>query len=68
MNIIEAAQKGNINSVKESIHANSDVNGMDSSGWTALMYASSDGNLDIVKALITAGANVNTADKAGELL
>lgn len=42
-----------------------DVNARDSSGWTALMYASRDGNIEIINLLVENGADTNIKDNYG---
>jgi hypothetical protein len=44
----------------------SDVNEGDSSGWTALMYASQAGSVESMVALLSAGADPNARTHAGE--
>jgi len=66
MNIFEAAEKGNLERVKELVEAGEDINGYDGeneeAGKTALMHAAENGHLKIVKYLIDNGADVNAVD------
>ncbi len=61
--LIEAARRGDTDSVKALIAAGTDVNAKDKDGKTALMAAS---NADCVKALIAAGVDVNAKNNNGE--
>ena len=47
------------------IEAGADVNRQDSTGRTALMWASREGHLESVNVLLVARANVNTRDSNG---
>lgn len=60
---IEAAEDGNLSTIKKLIAKGIDVNLIN--GWTALMQASNHGHPDVVRELINAGANVNLSNKQG---
>ena len=63
---LEAADRGNLQAVRNLISAGADVNAKDEDGETALMIAADDGHTAIVQALIAAGADVNARDDEGE--
>ena len=65
MNIFEAVQKGDIETVKAYIKYNGDVNDSIQTGSTLLMIAATYGNTDVVEALIKAGADVNAVNYDG---
>jgi len=48
------------------IAVGADLNVQDSSGWTALMGATSDGQVEIAKLLINAGADLDVKSLSGE--
>lgn len=52
--------------VKYLITQGADVNAKESSGWTALMFATMLGETEIVKILLDAGAEVNSKTNKGE--
>ena len=56
INIHRAAEKGNIEAVKQYIAAGSDVNAKDNNGWTPLHYVA---NKEVAELLIDEGADVN---------
>lgn len=64
--LMEAADRGNLQAVRNLISAGADVNAKDEDGETALMVAADDGHTAIVQALIAAGADVNARDDEGE--
>lgn len=65
MNIFEAVQKGDIETVKAYIKYNGDVNDAIKTGSTLLMIAATYGNTDVVEMLIKAGADVNAVNYDG---
>lgn len=56
---IEAAMKGDTETVKSLLEKGVDMNTQDYNDRTALMIAARDGNIDIVKALLAKGVDVN---------
>jgi ankyrin repeat protein len=65
MDLIDAAQKGNLNVIKSILDKGTDINAKDSFGASALDRASIWGHADIVKLLIANGADVNIKDNSG---
>lgn len=65
---IEAAQQGDIDSLRELLHQGVDVNATDNGQYqaTALHYAASSGNEALIKFLLDNGANPDIADNSGE--
>ena len=63
ISIHDAAEKGNIEAVKQHLAAGADVNAKDVEGITALHYAAGDGHKEVVELLIAKGAEVNAKDK-----
>jgi len=61
----EAADKGDLESVKKYLNAGGDVDAMTEGGETAFMAAALRGHVDILKELATHGANVNHLDGTG---
>jgi ankyrin repeat protein len=57
--LINAAGKGDLASVRALLDAKADVNAKDTDGGTALTYASQNGHLEVVQALLAKGADVN---------
>ena len=57
--LIDAAEKGNIEAVKQHLAAGADVNAKDVDGGTPLHEAAVNGHKEIVKLLIAKGADVN---------
>jgi uncharacterized protein len=60
--LIEAAKKGNANTVRALLDRGADVNAKNKDGFTVLMVA---GNAEIVRLLIDKGADVNAKDNSG---
>jgi len=63
---MQAAARGDINSMKVSISQGTQVDAEDSSGWTALMYAATSEKSDPVQLLLQAGANPNHKSLSGD--
>ena len=63
--LLRAAEKGDIKNIKRLIKAGAKVNFQDKDGWTPLLYASMAGHIDTIKLLIKSGADVNIPDKNG---
>jgi len=63
--IHRAAERGNLNHVKELLNQGVPVNTRDAHGWTPLHYASSRGQLNIVQELLRRGAHVNARNNFG---
>lgn len=62
-NLIEAVQQGNIESVRALLSNHADfINQRDSSGATALHYATFGGHRAIVQLLLESGADINATD------
>ena len=57
--LIIAANKGDMESVKKLLVQGVDMNSEDYNGRTALMIAARDGHIEVVKALIANGADIN---------
>ena len=65
-NLLESAKNGDLTGVQRCIKNGTDINlTKDSSGWTALMYASACGYLEIVKYLAD-NSNINIRDYDGK--
>ena len=58
ISILDAAEKGNIEAVKQHLAAGADVNAKDR-GWTPLLKAAWHGHKEITELLIAEGADVN---------
>ena len=56
--LLDAAKKGDAETVKALIDAGADINAKDNDGQTAISYATENGYAETVKALIDAGATV----------
>lgn len=63
--LIQAAKKGDIDSVEASLGAGADVNAKNRLGQTALMLAARNAHTKIVRALLDNGAEVNAEDGDG---
>ena len=64
--LVQAAEAGNIEAVKQHIAAGVNVNGKVGNGSTALNFAAYNGHKEIVQLLINNGADVNVVDEDGE--
>lgn len=56
MNIWEAAKKGNIVAIQESIRSGTNVDALDNMNQSTLYYAVQQGHINTVKELISLGA------------
>ena len=65
LSIHDAAEKGNLEAVKQHLAAGTDVNAKDEDGWTPLHEAAIKGQKEIAELLIDKGADVNAKDKNG---
>ncbi|HIM69100.1 MAG TPA: ankyrin repeat domain-containing protein [Gammaproteobacteria bacterium] len=63
--LIEAADKGNIEAVKQHLSAGVDVNAKDDNGFPPLHLAADRGHTEVVELLITKGAEVNVQSDGG---
>jgi Ankyrin repeats (3 copies) len=63
--LINAANNGDLASVKALLAKGADVNAKTSYGWTALICASQHGHLEVVQALLAKGADVNAEQNNG---
>jgi hypothetical protein len=64
--MMQAAGKGDVQSLSKEIESGADVNGKDETGWTALMMAAVEGQPDAVSVLLKHGAQPRSADKNGD--
>lgn len=64
-NLIDAAFKGDIDTVKQLLDNKVNPNSKDSDGETALHYAALKGHSEVVNLLLKKGANPNIKDKDG---
>ena len=62
---LELCEKGNTQKVIEAIHSGANVDVLNNSGETMLIWAVNNGHADVVNALIEAGAEVNVCDRFG---
>ena len=60
--LLDAAEKGNIEAVKQHLAAGADVNAKDQRRWTPLHHAAYEGHKQVAELLIAAGADVNAGD------
>ena len=65
VDIHQAAERGNIEIVKQAIADGADVNAKTEDGWTPLHFATSGGYEEITELLIAKGADVNARDNRG---
>jgi len=63
--IWEAAEYGNIETIKHHLANGTDVNAQDFDGWTPLHWAAMEGHKKIAELLIANGADVNLKDNLG---
>ena len=65
--IIQAAEEGNIEAIKQRLAEGADANAKNNFGETALHKASAEGHREIVKLFVAKGADVNAAkDGSGD--
>ena len=64
--LLDAAEKGNIEAVKQHLAAGADVNAKDQRRWTPLHHAAYEGHKEIAELLIAEGADMNAKDKLGD--
>ena len=67
ISIHEAANKGNIEVVKQHLADGADVNAENEDGWTPLLHAAGYGHKEIAELLIDKGADVNAIIVSGHL-
>ncbi len=60
--LIDAAQRGDVETVRKLLAAGTDVAATNDYGATALTYAADNGNVEILRLLIAAGADANHMD------
>jgi ankyrin repeat protein len=63
--LLRAAERGDVNSVKQSLALHAPVNAADPKGKTPLMYAAAVGNSELVELLLAKGAEVNQKNAGG---
>jgi len=64
--MMQAAGKGDIQSLQNEIESGADINAKDETGWTALMMAAVEGQTDAVSVLLKHGAQIRATDKNGD--
>ena len=65
ISLYAAVEKSDLQAVQQHIAAGTDLDGKNSSGWTALHLAAMYGNLAMVKALIAGGADDSVTGQNG---
>lgn len=63
--VVDFAERGDVESVRQSLRAGADVNESQGDGMTALHWAAEHGDAELAKMLIYAGANVNSGTRIG---
>jgi len=63
--LLNAAESGNIESVKQQLAAGTNANAKDENRWTPLHWAAENGHKEIVELLIAKGADVNAKGMHG---
>jgi TonB family protein len=64
--LMKAAAEANLSTMKDILMSGGDVDTMDASGWTALMYAAASGHSEPVELLLAAKANPNHKSLNGD--
>ena len=64
--LMKAAGKADVDAIKEAISRGDPIDEVDSSGWTALMYAAASSHSEPVQILLKAGANPNHRSFIGD--
>jgi hypothetical protein len=64
--LMKAAAEANVGVMTQILMTSPDVDAVDSSGWTALMYAAASGHSESVQILIKSGANPNHKSPDGD--
>jgi uncharacterized protein DUF6438/ankyrin repeat protein len=64
--LMRAGAKGDLAEIRSQLSSGVDPNGQDSSGWTALMYATQTDRTEAMKILLDAGASPNTLSYLGQ--
>ncbi len=64
--LMKAAGKADVEAIKEAIARGDPIDEVDSSGWTALMYAAASSHSEPVQILLKAGANPNHRSLIGD--
>lgn len=60
--LLKAAEKGNLPQIKDALAKGADINAVNENKWTALMYAIQWDNLNLAQFLLSQGANPNLKD------
>jgi uncharacterized protein len=63
--LIWAAKRGDLAALRTAIRPDTNLNDVDSQGWTPLFHAANQGNIEALKLLILAGADVNHGKETG---
>lgn len=63
--VLDAAKRGDIDSLKAELRSGADVNAAQGDGFTALHWAAKLGNRDVAEILIAAGADVEATTRLG---
>jgi ankyrin repeat protein len=65
LEFVSAAQRGNLNRIRQLLDQGINVNTVDKGGWTALCQAAYNGHKDILQLLLDRGAHTEKADPIG---
>ena len=63
--VLDAAKRGDIESLKAELRAGADVNAAQADGFTALHWAAKTGNREVAEVLIAAGADIRATTRLG---